>query len=93
MRPQFLTKNFVLQIIAATGKHIGVFQLVDFHEKKTNIYSCYISDGYFRLKVIFLDQAGLSSANGHVANYSVISAEVYNYSFEEGVYLVKSINE
>lgn len=91
MRPETLTKDFILRIIAATGKHSGIFQLIEFHEKKPNIFSCYISDGYFRLKVIFLDQAGVSIANGHIAVFSVLNAEVYNYSFEEGVYLVKSI--
>ncbi len=93
MRPQSLTKDFVLQIIASMGKHVGVFQLIEFHRKKPNIYSCYISDGYFRLKVIFLDQAGASIANEHISIYSILDAEVYNYSFEEGGYIIKGINE
>jgi hypothetical protein len=74
MRPQILSKDFIVQIIGSTGKHVGVFQLIEFHMKKPNIFSCYISDGHYRLKVIFLDQAGIGIANQRINLNTILSA-------------------
>jgi hypothetical protein len=91
IRPNKLTHSYIPSITGATGKHTGSFQLVEFHLKKHNIYSCHISDGYFHLKVIFLDVAGNMIADGRIKLLSVVFGDVYNYSFEEGVYLVKDV--
>lgn len=91
IRPTHLTPSYIPSITGATGKHSGSFQLIEYHLKKHNIYSCHISDGYFHLKVIFLDVAGSMISQGKIKLMSVVYGDVYNYSFEEGVYLVKEI--
>lgn len=90
-RPDTLSPNYIPRITGATGKHAGYFQLLEFHLKKHNIYSCHISDGFFLLKVIFLDVAGTLLGETKIKLLSVVYGDVYNYSFEDGVYLVKDV--
>lgn len=56
-RPECLTLNYFSQLMASEAKKKGVFQLLSFKRKRDRLYSTKISDGFFEVKVMMVQDA------------------------------------
>ncbi len=68
-------------------KKKSVFQIVEFHKKREGLYSTRISDGYFRLKVLFMKSAAKQLDDGEIALFNILESRIKSHG--KGVVMVK----
>lgn len=86
-RPEALTLSFFSGLMISEAKKKGVFQLLNVKRKREMVYSTKISDGFFEVKVMMVQDAARQLERGEVKELSVVEGWMRNHG--EGVVVVK----
>jgi hypothetical protein len=86
-RPPCLTENFFNALMIAESKKKGVFQLLSFKKKKDLVFSTKISDGFFEVKVMMVQEAARQLEAGLVKDFSILDGWMRNHG--DGMLIVR----
>lgn len=90
-RPERLTPFFITHLSEQLADHVGCFQIVEFHKKRNKsptFYSTHISDGYFKIKVIFKGDACKQIDSGEIKLFSILRGTIANQGAH--IFIVKN---
>ena len=71
-RPETLTASYFATLMITEAKKKGVFQMVGFRRKRDLDFSTKISDGYFEVKVMMVQEAARQLERGEIQANSIL---------------------